>query len=273
MDAYVQPYGDEGAASVKTIRLIAFVLAVVGAALFGQGQHTALADGEWGTLYIDVQPDANNTTTGFGDIDVCRDTEDIGDGSGDDDGLLEVGERFSIDVVIEGAPDINGAGHELNYEPSVLKVTASDWASWKFGSGMLAEDVLPDTDGTFYTSYEGNTTSGDGVIQRLTLEAVGNGQSDLDFTYIEGTDGTPIIEDLGVLHYPPEVLVDNPPGDVRVVVGGLCPSPVGAVGGIAEIPHVSDSAATNHIGLAALAGLAVVALTAGGWYARRRWLR
>lgn len=258
---------------MNTIRLIALVLAALGAALLGQGQHTALADGEYGTLYIDVQPDANNTTEGFGPIEVCTDREDIGDGSGDD-GLLEVGERFSIDVVIEGAPpatwQIAGAQYTLNYNPAVLKVTDQDWASWKLGPGMGAWDTLPDTDGTFSAAYEGNTTSGDGVLQRVTLEAIANGQSDLTLTDAQ------VADEHGVGHYPPEVLVDDPPGNVRVVVGGFCPAatptPPPAVGGIAELPDVGDSAARNHMALAGLAAVALAALSAGTWYARRRWL-
>ena len=44
------------------------------------------------------------------------------------------------------------------------------------------------------------------------------------------------------------------------------------VGGIAELLDVSDSSAPNYIALAGLAAAALVALGAGGWYARRRWL-
>jgi hypothetical protein len=44
------------------------------------------------------------------------------------------------------------------------------------------------------------------------------------------------------------------------------------VGGVAELPEVSDSAERNCIALAGLAAAALVALGAGGWYARRRWL-
>jgi len=44
------------------------------------------------------------------------------------------------------------------------------------------------------------------------------------------------------------------------------------VGGLAELPGVSDSAGRNYMPLAGLAAAAVVALGAGGWYARRRWL-
>jgi len=45
------------------------------------------------------------------------------------------------------------------------------------------------------------------------------------------------------------------------------------VGGIAVLPDVSDSAVPNYIPLVGLAAAALVALTAGGWHARRRRLR
>jgi len=44
------------------------------------------------------------------------------------------------------------------------------------------------------------------------------------------------------------------------------------VGGIAELPDVSGSSGPNHIALAGGLATALLALTAGGWYARRRWL-
>jgi hypothetical protein len=51
-------------------------------------------------------------------------------------------------------------------------------------------------------------------------------------------------------------------------VGDVCDP----VGGMAELPEVSDSSAPNYIVVAALAPVVVVALTAAAWYARRRWL-
>jgi len=45
------------------------------------------------------------------------------------------------------------------------------------------------------------------------------------------------------------------------------------VGGIAELPKVSASSGLNYIALAGVPTLALVALTAGAWYARRRWGR
>jgi hypothetical protein len=46
-----------------------------------------------------------------------------------------------------------------------------------------------------------------------------------------------------------------------------------AVGGIAQIPDVSDSSAPHHIALAAAAAAGAIALTAGIWCARRRRAR
>ena len=45
------------------------------------------------------------------------------------------------------------------------------------------------------------------------------------------------------------------------------------VGGIAVLPDVSGSAVPGHVALVGLAAAALVALTAGGWHARRRLSR
>jgi hypothetical protein len=60
-------------------------------------------------------------------------------------------------------------------------------------------------------------------------------------------------------------------GTVRVVAEWQEYSP--AVGGIALLPDIGDSSPSNYIALAALAGLALVALSGGARYARRRWGR
>jgi hypothetical protein len=44
------------------------------------------------------------------------------------------------------------------------------------------------------------------------------------------------------------------------------------VGGLAVLPDVSDSSSLNYMALAGVAAAALVAFSAGAWYARRRWL-
>jgi hypothetical protein len=51
-------------------------------------------------------------------------------------------------------------------------------------------------------------------------------------------------------------------------VGDAC----GPVGGVAQLPDASGSSGPNHLALAGPAAALLLALTAGGWYARRRWL-
>jgi cysteine-rich repeat protein len=48
------------------------------------------------------------------------------------------------------------------------------------------------------------------------------------------------------------------------------PSPVGGIG---ELPDAPGSSGSNYAVLAGAIATAVVALTAGAWYARRRWVR
>jgi len=56
-------------------------------------------------------------------------------------------------------------------------------------------------------------------------------------------------------------------GRAYVFLSGTAP-----VGGIAELPDISDSSPVSYVALAALAAAALVAIGAGAWYARRRWL-
>jgi hypothetical protein len=48
--------------------------------------------------------------------------------------------------------------------------------------------------------------------------------------------------------------------------------PPAPVGGMAELPDVADSAAGGHSALAGLVAVALAALAAGTWWARRWWL-
>jgi hypothetical protein len=198
---------------MKAIRLIGLGLAVLAALLVGQGQRSALADGEYGTLYIDPVPDASNTTTGYGTIDVCK-------------GNLAINDTLDVDIIIDGANDLSSPYWILYYNQDVLKVTAYNWESWKKGPGGLdLTDAVPDSDGEFSCTYGQSTgVNGDGVLLRVTLQAIANGSSDLTLCTVTG-DCPNAPDSIGQDHFYPQVLVDDPWGDVRVAVGGDCPAP------------------------------------------------
>jgi len=65
----------------------------------------------------------------------------------------------------------------------------------------------------------------------------------------------------------------NPPCDTGVLnwTAITTTPPPPPVGGIAELPDVSESAARSYVALAGLAAAALVALSAGAWCGRRRW--
>ena len=190
-----------------------------------QGQGGGSGEGEYGTLYIDVGPLSGNTADGYGTIDTC-----IGD--------LTVGIPFDIDIIIDGGNDLAGAYWILYYNKDVLKVTAYNWANWKIGGGGLSfTDALPDTDGALSCAYaqmaQTSGVNGAGVLQRVTLEPIANGSSDLELCRAAG-ECPDAADSGGVDHWYPEVLVDDPAGEVRAVVGGACPP--GGEGAGAESP-------------------------------------
>ncbi|MGD0205867.1 MAG: hypothetical protein ABSB57_05475 [Dehalococcoidia bacterium] len=225
---------------------IAVAVVLVGVGVLrsqGSGSGVSAGEGEYGTLYIDVKPDASNTTTGFGPIDVCRDTDDLG-------GSLDVGDSFTVDVVIGGAVDLAGPYWILYYNKDVLKVTGYNWTSWKMGAGGLNfTDAVPDSDGAFSSTYAQSTgVNGDGVLQRLTLQAIANGSSDLKLCTVEG-DCPDAADSAGKDHFYPEVLVDDPAGQVRAVVGGSCPPVTPAA---IEPTRAAPEPTPTPVGLAAL---------------------
>jgi hypothetical protein len=68
------------------------------------------------------------------------------------------------------------------------------------------------------------------------------------------------------------LVVYNPKACNTGVLDWTAGTAVPPVGGIAVLPDVSDPAARDYVALAGLAAVALAALTAGAWWARRRWL-
>jgi len=186
-------------------------LALSGASLSRQVFDGVQAAGEYGTLYVDVVPDASNTTTSYGDIDLCI-------------GNLSVDDTFDVDIVIDDANDLTGPYWTLYYNKDVLKVTAYNWTNWKLGPGGLdLNDSVPDTDGEFACTYgQLSGVDGDGVILRITLQAIADGTSDLYLCTIVG-DCPNAADSDGTDHFYPDIEVHDYPGTIRVAVGEACP--------------------------------------------------
>lgn len=135
------------------------------------------------TVSVDALSDATNTSTTVGSIDTCRSV---------------TGEAvFPVDVVIQGVTNISGFQANLLYDSAVLKVTS---VNYNFLLGTTGAAVLdfgaatPDSDGDFLLaaamfSLTGPTgASGDGVLARVTLQAVGPGSSPLNLTAVKLSD-------------------------------------------------------------------------------------
>ena len=89
-------------------------------------------------------------------------------------------------------------------------------------------------------------------------------QNDYDDGVSYGVLGTPAFFINGIM-----VAGAQPFSTFQAIIDSLLAPPVG---GLAELPDAPASSGPNSIALAGLAAAALVALTAGAWYARRRWL-
>jgi hypothetical protein len=166
-------------------------------------------------IELDIDMDtAGNTATSLGTVETCN-------------AIAVVGDTLEIDAVVQGVPpydpvsDWGGlAGFQFNllYEPTVVNVVDFDAEMMLTADGeailLSLSDPVPDTDGDFLgaavdlgTNYE----SGDGVLIRITLEAVGEGVSTLDL------DGVIIVDSADP--YPLSEV-----GEGEVEVGGSCTS-------------------------------------------------
>jgi hypothetical protein len=115
-----------------------------------------------------------------------------------------------------------------------------------------------------------------GVLSRLEIDTSGrpDGIYALTIDPLDVLDYVMVSND-GAENYCEYVgcnILDAHNGYGLIAIGQACPAP--PAGGMAELPDVagSDSPTPNHLALAGLAALALLGLTVGGWYARRRWL-
>lgn len=157
-----------------------------------------------------------NTATSLGALETCN-------------SVAAAGDTLDIDVVVTGVLPYDAAtgsggviGFQANllYDPAVLNVVGANvnmMLGADPGSIILdVSDLLPDGDGDWLAAAadlgSGSQASGEGVLVRVTLQAVGNGVSSLSL-------GGPIVVDGASAGYPLGSVLAG-----EVVVGGLCTS-------------------------------------------------
>ncbi len=168
------------------------VAGLLGIAMLSQSQAQ-----ESVTVAIDTDT-TGNTATSLGDIQNCN--------------SISVGQSLDVDVTVATIPpwnDLNGDGTPekndtgglqgfqfiLLYDPQIVEVTAINNEMLIAANGVIPVDLgdeLPDRDGRFelgFADYDSTTPEdGAGVLSRITLTAVGNGQSNLDLSETEVVD-------------------------------------------------------------------------------------
>jgi len=131
-------------------------------------------------LGVDADP-AGSSATVVGTIDSCR--------------RVAAGETFQVDVTVQQVNNLAGFEAALLYDPSVLKVTDVDYELFLATAGdvLAVGETPPDADGSLSLSaalfpLPDVGTSGDGVLARVTFEAVGEGECGLDLSAVKLAD-------------------------------------------------------------------------------------
>jgi len=217
-----------------------------------------------GTVHFDIDPEiTGNDADTLGTVESCYEVtcpsvNCTWNGSSSFDDVSD----YEIDIVVSGDTQAPTAYDvSLNYDSNKVHI-AEPGADRpvKLPGAVPYGEPLPDSDGTFGAGamylMGGPGTEGDGTLVRIGLDIGASGvvvfslNGAPDTAYKSGAGSHPITVYSG-----------------RLAINDSCAIP--PVGGIAELPGVSDLAARNYIGLAGLAA-AAAALAAGGWYARRR---
>jgi hypothetical protein len=239
---------------------LAIALVILGPWALG-GQESAQAQD---TVNFDIDPEiTGNGANTLGTVEgcyavTCPSANCTWNGSSSFDGVSD----YSIDIVVTGdtqAPTMYDVS--LNFDSTKVHIAALGTdrlikmpGAYPYGD-ELPDSVSPYVADAYYLVGAG--IEGDGTLVRVGLDIGASGvvtfslDADPQTAYKSGVGNHPIVLDSGML-----------------AINDYCGNP--PVGGIAELPDVSNLAARNYIGLAGLAAAAAVALAAGGWYARRR---
>jgi hypothetical protein len=216
-----------------------------------------------GSVDFDIDPEiAENDADTLGTVEDCHEVtcpsvNCTWNGSSSFDDVSD----YEIDIVVSGdtlAPTKYYAS--LNYDSNKVHIAEPGTdglvklpGAFPYGA-PLPDRVSPYDAGAEY--FVGEGTEGDGTLVRVGLDIGASGvvafslNAAPDTAYTSGAGSHSITLDSG-----------------RLAINDSCAIP--PVGGMAELPDVSELAGRNYIGLAGLAA-AAAALAAGGAYIRRR---
>jgi hypothetical protein len=199
-----------GMASVASLAL-GLILAGVA---FGQTQGESQASQVQTWVGIDADP-AGNTATALGPIDGCV--------------SVASGQTVTVDLFIIDVQGLAGWQGSLTYDNSVVNIVDADARLLLAANPAsqvvnLSPDSLPDTDGTYrpLVADQGDKTgeSGDGVLARLTLQAIGPGVTALTLSHI--VLGDPSGQAIGATTG--DSSFDGPVTGAEIRVDEACPS-------------------------------------------------
>jgi len=246
---------------------LAIALALLGFAATGE-QESAHAQG---TVNFDIDPEiTGNSANTLGTVENCYEVtcpsdECSWDGSSSFDDVSD----YVIDIVVTGDTEAPTSYYaSLNYDETKVHVAAPGTDTLiKMPGAIDTSEELPDSDGTFAAGamyLMGDPgIAGDGTIARVGLDIGASGVVTFSL------NAAPLTVYVSAASEP-----DSHPltlGRGTLAINEACPD---VVGGVAELPDVSGSAGRNYVVIAGLGAPAVVvAVSVGGWYARRRWSR
>ena len=184
---------------MRRLTIGSFMTAVIGALiavtfLVSQVADNAEALSGADTVAIDFDT-TGNTGTNIGAGGAGIDAGDIQSATG----TIALFTPFTFDIVVDSvpAPGLFGVGGEINYDPTLLEVTAVDRTS----TGLLqytgaapnpfgGNDALPDSDGSFRVDsvdIGGTDETGEGRVLSVTMECIAVGVSAITLT--DGSTG------------------------------------------------------------------------------------
>ncbi len=173
----------------QRIHFVALGAILAAVALLSVGWTSVRADHDPGSSTIDIvafdMVNSGNSPTGVGTVEDCV-------------ALAAVGNTTTVDLIVDQVPADGAGGIEgkILYSSSIVRVNASVGTTMMLGAGANSSvtgftNSVPDTDGSFGFAYIDSSTdyeSGEGVMVRLTFQAVGTGRASIS---VQDPDGNP----------------------------------------------------------------------------------